>query len=601
MKHLPYLSSDGRLDLWSICRDLAETLLHGHPHTLNQVLGMIRARDVNKIASLGKFADEEYQSSDINEILALRQISALFKKNSAFSDERVCSQTAQNTFTQGERICRIANKRLDHYYSHRDRLPEELNSDLLTMEREIAHLLGDVDADFLARMDKRIRLTNGATEDRTRRRALPFLKITGKLRAPRRAVPHLGRVLTSYGVDLEPLKFTSVEHNTVVMVPKNWKTHRTIAKEPTHSLPFQLALDQLLKRRLMKWGVDLGSQERNQQLALEGSRTGKLCTVDLSMASDTLCYNAVAWLLPMDFVRLLDCFRSKRFRASWGTGEYAKYSSMGNGYTFSLETLIFTAAARAIGSKCYAVYGDDIVVESVLFPRLLRLLTFLGFSINKEKSFVNPASLFRESCGHDYYDGRLVTPFYLRENPRSSDRSSLCHVINGLVSVSHPGPLWTKLAKLVKGLKLRCVPLVEDSRVGIHIPAAHAWKHKLVYTDRRRGNPGGPFPSTYGFPVFKGYGPVQRVRKTRGWRSFLLWFIMNQSSDWIASNHTSQRTSSLLLSMNAGGVDHLGSVATSQVVDGTRYCHKTVRYCPNSIADHIIGLWADELGFSLAN
>lgn len=601
MKPLPYITREGRLDLWSVARDLACTLLRDSPAALNRALGAIRSRDLKTITSLGDLSDREYQLSDINEILALRQVSALFKKNDAISDERTCSQAAQESFSRGERICRITNKRLDYYYSHRERLPVELNRDLEAMERDIFRLIGVVDDNVVERISRNIRVTNGATEDRTRLRSLPFLKVTGKLRAPLRAVPYLGRVLTSYGVDLEPLRFTAVESNTVVMVPKNWKTHRTIAKEPTHALPFQLALDQFLKRKLMRWGINLSSQERNQQFAREGSVTGNLCTVDLSMASDTLSRNAVAWMIPIDLLRLLDSFRSSRFRAPWGCGNYAKYSSMGNGYTFSLETLIFTAAARAIGSKKYAIYGDDIAVESELYPRLLRLLTFLGFSVNKEKSFVNPASRFRESCGHDYYDGRLVTPFYLRELPSVQDRAALSHVINGLVSVSWPGPLWDGLAKLVKDLKLRCVPAMEDTRVGIHIPAAYAWKHKLVYTDRRRASPDGRLPSTHGFPVCKGYSPVQSVRKTRGWRSYLLWFIMNQGGAGLASYHIPKRTSLLLLSMSSTGADSLGGIVTSQVVVRTRYRHTAVRYSPMYHGEpaHLCP-WAEVLGFTLA-
>jgi len=578
---------------------------------------MIRARDFSSLVQIGEIQDREYSDPEIVSVLAQRQIAALFKKNEQFADEDRCAAAAQKSFERGECICRITNKRLDHYFANPHRLDGELAKWRDRMEREIALLLGER-SKFDDAMPSLICITNGATEDRPRRRSLPFLKITGKLRAPRAAVSALGRLLLSYGVDLASCTFTSVERNAITLVPKNWKTHRTIAKEPTHSLPFQLALDSWFKSKLRKWGIDLSSQAKNQEFARIGSIDGSLATIDLAMASDTLAFNCVAWLLPPDWFELLCSFRSSSFSAPWGVGDYAKFSSMGNGYTFSLETLIFTAACRAIGSRQYAVYGDDIALETHLVPSLVKLLRFLGFRVNDEKSFYNPDSRFRESCGCDYYKGNLVTPFYLRECPRESDYAGMSHALNGLIGAAGvPGPLMDWAAATVRRLGLRLVPFNEDSRSGVWITPNLAWKTRKLKVDRHLSKATGPRQvagpdgsvvnrwdtvrnPNYGFPVFKGYTSAQDCRKTDGWRSLFLWFIeknyKGQKSDPMASNRTAVFLKQLT-GMAPSDLDNSTATVKSTVITRTRYVHGTCRFSPKTATtpSHLF-LWDEVVG-----
>jgi hypothetical protein len=97
--------------------------------------------------------------------------------------------------------------------------------------------------------------------------------------------------------------------------------------------------------------------------------------------------------------------------------EFELWSSMGNGYTFELETLIFWALARAV---CYfsgikgeiTVYGDDVILPSLAAKRYMRIARWFGFIPNEAKSFVE--GYFRESCGKFYYRGRDISPFFLR-------------------------------------------------------------------------------------------------------------------------------------------------------------------------------------------
>lgn len=584
----------GRMDPWVLARHLAVTVLH-NPAALKKVLGHIRARDHKSLAQMGQLPDQEYHSdSEVHEALALRQVASLFKKNDAFSDDLLCSEQAMKTFLRGEKICRITNKRLDHYYGRRDRLSLRIRKWLDAMERNISMLLGDVN-DYLDSIPSRIKLTSGASQDRTRRRSYPFLKITGKVRAPRAAMPYLGTVLQVWGVPLSSCRYIATEENTVVLVPKNWKTHRTIAKEPTHSLPFQLSLDSFLKEKLKKWGIDLSSQVRNQDLARQGSIDGSYATIDLEMASDTLSFNAVAWMLPFEWFEVFKSFRSSSYRAPWGRGEYAKFSSMGNGYTFTLETLIFAAACRAVGSRQYAVYGDDIAIETRHVSDLVELLSFLGFTTNAEKSFSSQLCRFRESCGCDWYKGRLVTPFYLREVPFLSDFSSVSHVVNGLVSVSHPGPLWEYLSDLCVKLKLRLVPFNEDTRSGVFITPHTAWTTKKLRSRMRKHREHGLKTYLGPMPVFDGYAATQHVRKTHGWRSLMLWHI-NAGSSASAPTAPQSRAGATLLTLRDYAVDSRGTGSTRVSVRVT-YHHKVVCYRPVAITTPgILPLWDECLG-----
>lgn len=588
-----------RLNPFKVALNLVRTLLPSQNSARQRVEGMIRARDVPSLANVGNIEDREYQVSELESVLAERQIAALFKKNEQFSDEDKCASAARLTFERGECICRISNRRLDWYGEHLDRLDPDLRRQLQRMEGDIASLLGNR-AEFESAMPSMIRVTNGATEDRSRRRSLPFLKMTRKLRGPRAIVPALGNLLLSYGVDLSACSFKCVERNVITLVPKSWKTHRTIAKEPTHSLPFQLALDTWFKTKLGRWGIDLSSQQKNQEFARQGSIDGSLATIDLEMASDTLSFNAVAWLLPYEWFDLLRSFRSSSFSAPWGNGSYAKFSSMGNGYTFTLETLIFAAACRAVGSRQYTVYGDDIALETERVPSLIKLLKFLGFSVNDAKSFYNPLSRFRESCGCDYYNGHLVTPFYLRECPRESDRAGMSHALNGLVAAALvPGPLWDWALAEVRRLGLALVPWNEDSRSGVFITPHLAWKTKKLRVCRHLRRDVHPEKvvlsdgstvnryalqkdPNYGFPVYKGYTSKQDSRKTVGWRSLLLWFI-EKNRGMRTSPPLPKRTAAYLM-QNVGRseaeIDDSTATVKSSVIVRTRYVHGTCRYDP---------------------
>lgn len=207
-------------------------------------------------------------------------------------------------------------------------------------------------------------------------------------------------------------------HNKISFVPKTAKTHRAIAVEPTLNTFVQHGIEQELKDRLRRVGLDLSNQSKNQELARLGTLEDEdpYCTIDLSSASDTLATEVVRHLLPPEWFDLMNRTRSPSYSLDGVVKRYHKFVSMGNGFCFPLETLIFaslchTAAVSLNQRPDFRVYGDDIIVRRSVFHRTLQLLKCCGFSPNPKKTFFEGP--FRESCGADWYLGENVRPLVL--------------------------------------------------------------------------------------------------------------------------------------------------------------------------------------------
>jgi len=218
-----------------------------------------------------------------------------------------------------------------------------------------------------------------------------------------------------------------VPGNRITTVPKNAKTDRVIAIEPTMNGYIQHGLGKIIRLRLKRVGVDLDDQSKNQQLALAGSISDDLATIDLAAASDSVSLELVEQLLPPDWVHAIKLSRSPEGVLPDGRRiVYQKVSSMGNGYTFELESLIFWALLSSVMTlhqpidRRFAVYGDDLVAPCSIAPALIDILDFVGFKTNVKKSFL--AGPFRESCGKHYFNGVDVTPIYIREDIASPAR-----------------------------------------------------------------------------------------------------------------------------------------------------------------------------------
>lgn len=245
------------------------------------------------------------------------------------------------------------------------------------------------------------------------------------------------------------------DSNKVVTVPKNSETDRPIAIEPQWNMFFQKGIGGFIRHRLQKVGVNLDDQRRNQRMALAGSLDGRSATIDLSSASDTVSRWLVHELLPADWVAAMERCRSQY--SVLPSGErilLRKFSSMGNGYTFELESLIFWAVSTTVTQfackgdllkdRRVGIYGDDIIVPVEAYGPLSEVLTALGFTLNAEKSFADGP--FRESCGTHAYNGTDVTPFYIRRPVRSLKELFLLH--NNLVRWAARNPYGVRDARV---------------------------------------------------------------------------------------------------------------------------------------------------------
>jgi len=146
-----------------------------------------------------------------------------------------------------------------------------------------------------------------------------------------------------------------IDYNKIAFVPKTAKTHRTIAVEPLLNGYLQKGVDSLMRKRLKRVGINLSDQTVNQNLAREGSVLGQpdaYATIDLSSASDSISVELCRYLLPPEWFAFMDSIRSRSYVLKGNNTPYEKFTTMGNGFCFPLETLIFA-------SLCNVAYGES--------------------------------------------------------------------------------------------------------------------------------------------------------------------------------------------------------------------------------------------------
>lgn len=294
-------------------------------------------------------------------------------------------------------------------------------------QRKISRLLGKFSWDYVVPL---VEITGGASTRLPRRKGSVGFKLQGKPHCTREA-QHLCNVFLYHDqvymknlLEVGPVRpdslTTVVSQSRLCFVPKDTRKNRTIAIEPELNMMFQRGIGKLLKKKLLRAGIDLSDQTRNQSLAFHGSVMGNLATIDLEAASDSVSLEICRQLLPPDWMEAMELVRCKYVELPNGSShKLHKISSMGNGFTFELETLVFWALAKAVCDeidcvdKTVSVYGDDIIVSTEAAHRLIEVLRACGFRTNHEKTFVDGP--FRESCGKHYFRGRDVTPFNVKK------------------------------------------------------------------------------------------------------------------------------------------------------------------------------------------
>lgn len=328
---------------------------------------------------------------------------------------------AVRKFTQSEEVCAETNRRIKTFLTGAyDPWLHQVHHE---MQRKISRLLGPFSTFCI---DHAYGWGPGATLELPRRRAFVDTKMCETpITVSATALPLLGEAMRSDHHWLEVLRhatgplFEVTDCCRIDTVPKNAKTDRVIAVEPRGNGFLQKGIGRYFRDQLRTVGVDLDNQGRNQYLASQ-AEVLNLSTLDLKAASDSVSKELVWALFPYDWACAMDDTRSKRAvmpdKTTVKTLE--KFSSMGNGFTFELETLIFWSLCQVIkelnGSRGeVSVYGDDLIVPRSIASQVCIALQFFGFSVNDDKSFFDGP--FFESCGKHYFHGIDVTPAYQKE------------------------------------------------------------------------------------------------------------------------------------------------------------------------------------------
>lgn len=335
-------------------------------------------------------------------------VTEMMKKNPHLTTNYNPRETAVKTWWACENQCARTNEALK-LYSHGGFAPmsKETNGIIDRARMIISDILGSLTAEKLAFAESNFRYGPGATSCVTGNDVITSKKYACSM--------HVSPRLYPYWRSLAPRSSSNIElraYSKVTFVSKTSKTDRAIAIEPHLNIYVQLGIGALLRHRLKRYGINLDHQaDINRRMASVAHRDG-LATIDLSSASDSISSELVWLLLPFEWCCLLDVARTEYSVIGDEQVRLSKFSSMGNGYTFELESLIFLALARAAGDSNAVAFGDDIILKRDYVPELLNALNFLGFSVNSKKTFL--AGCFFESCGYDYCRGVMVRPFYLK-------------------------------------------------------------------------------------------------------------------------------------------------------------------------------------------
>lgn len=424
---------------WEIYSKLLTELFTSYSHfpEVQNLSGLFRSKRYDLLLETADSLSKQ-QYGDMTEHFVINQFAMLIRKypwnpKVVKTDPR---GEAIRSFLKSERRCFLLNRKFDLYAKLRS--PDELL--LSKMRNAIRYIVGDapniddVTANVAFGAGASIGVHGSSTHLQKKLTVDEFSCSPGALKYAYRGMcsdPFLRSFFFEERNGIACIDHTSAKarimakcaflsYNKVSFVPKTAKTFRAIAVEPLLNGYVQKGVDTVMRSQLKRVGIDLSDQSKNQRMARLGSSDDSedsFCTIDLSSASDNISTGVVKTLLPEDWFHLLDEIRSKEFLLDGVVTRYEKFCSMGNGFCFPLETLIFVSVCLSVGCGTpgtdFSVYGDDIIVRRKHSAQVLKALRLLGFVPNQRKTFVEGP--FRESCGADWFQGVDVRPYILDE------------------------------------------------------------------------------------------------------------------------------------------------------------------------------------------
>ena len=433
----------------------------------SEVLGLIASKSFADITKL-EFDPKLYDTAE--EARAALAATSFLRKSTFLPTGIDKKAAALEKFFEFEEQCRKTNNRIVNYNEGGSEPPHCLHTLIPRVQRKIAAILGDFDFDEMVSLADWgpgvSTLLKGATSVR------PI-----KYHDERGATLEIITLMEDLLPLLFPSWFRPIDNafmgpvgtwrlepqfgNSVITVDKDARADRVIAVEPGFNLYFQKGIGELIKKRLLRVGIDISTQQLvNRTLASVAHKLG-LATIDFSSASDSIAREVVKLLLPEKWFRVMDAFRSKRGRLDEQDIYWEKFSSMGNGFTFELETLIFHAIALVTTSELneldlkVSTFGDDVILPQKAADTFIEVCTLLGFTVNTRKSFLN--GRFFESCGGYYFDGHDVTPFFFKEELDVNSAESVYKVHNAVMQQAvlwgTPGFRVDRFKKIIKKLR----------------------------------------------------------------------------------------------------------------------------------------------------
>ena len=286
----------------------------------------------------------------------------------------------------------------------------------------------------------------------------------------------------------------NIESDFFGFVLKNFKSLRTISTGNDGNTLVQLGLGGGMRRCLSRF-YDLNEQQKLHKMIVEkASISRSYATVDVVNASNSVCKRVVKETFPPIWYDLLNKARHHKTQIGNYVHDLELFSSMGNGFTFELETVLFLAIAMTLPNHKIltpdggdiSVYGDDIICRDEDYDLLVSRLEHFGFKVNSSKSF-SGQSWFRESCGADFFAGVDVTPIYLRGKVDVCNLQTLYILPNKIrqISLAVFGdiPQNTRFARAY-AIAVRCIPK-QYRLTGIdlssdelnHVETPHGWLH----------------------------------------------------------------------------------------------------------------------------
>lgn len=416
---------------FALIGSVVNTTRYMDPLLQNKLQGALRGRNLKLAVSIaGSLSSQMYE--DPSSHFEGNQIANLIRKYPWESDEFRPEEAAKATFLKGERRNRWTNRKLRALKQARSSAKTKPHVFALERARQyVRRVLGAFSEETVLRQCD---LSGGASLGTHGNATNLFQKWNGPWTVTRPALDYAIRALWSnvHARDIvlsemgaikcyDPAVFEQlvrarvviVDNNKIGFVNKTVLTKRVIAVEPLLNNFLQKGVDLYMRSRLLLNGIDLSDQSKNQRLAALGSKNwlqnDPWVTIDLTNASGSLVTELVKKLSTLEWFEFLDSLRCSGYELDGERSDYEGFVSMGNGFCFPLESLIFASICHAAGCDDFSVYGDDIIVRRSRALYVIELLKYCGFQTNVSKTFLTGP--FRESCGGDYFDGEDVRPF----------------------------------------------------------------------------------------------------------------------------------------------------------------------------------------------